>query len=100
MLLSSIILFITAAIHSVAGFRPSHFRAITSINNNKFAQRVRLDASSTAITTLNETKNQSLLTEIARVSVPALAVCIIDPCLTLIDMFFVGEKSFFLINED
>ena len=93
MLLSSIILFITAAIHSVAGFRPSHFRAITSVNNNKFAQ-VRLDASSTAISSsLNETKNQSLLTEIARVSVPALAVCIIDPCLTLIDMFFVGENS-------
>lgn len=97
MLLPSIILFITVAIHSAAGFMPSHIRTltVTGINKNKFVAQVRLDAGTSKL--LNESKNQSLLTEIARVSVPALAVCIIDPCLTLIDMFFVGDKS--LLNN-
>ena len=39
----------------------------------------------------------TLLNEIATVSIPALAACIIDPLLTLIDMYFVGNLSAVLV---
>ena len=91
----SLIPVITAIlICSSDGFNPSQYWAtITPIKHNKF-ERFRFRLGASTVQTVNKGKNQSLLTEIVRVSIPALAVCIIDPCLTLIDMFFVGGNSF------